>query len=90
MNKLFVMVCLVFVGSVLAACGPPGPGTTVPETRASPPAAAPARPAAEEKWNSVLAEARKEGKVAVYSIWTPAIRAALTQGFKQKYGIETF
>lgn len=51
---------------------------------------APAAPAAdwEQKWNKVLAEAKKEGKVVLYTRWTLDVRTALTRAFKNKYGLD--
>ncbi len=40
-----------------------------------------------QKWESVLAAAKKEGTVAIYTRWTPSVRNALSQAFKKKYGI---
>ncbi len=42
----------------------------------------------EQKWNKVLAEAKKEGKVVLYTRWPLDVRTALTKAFKNKYGID--
>ncbi len=41
----------------------------------------------EHNWDSVVAAAKKEGKVAIYAIWRPQTRIAITEAFKAKYGI---
>ncbi len=41
-----------------------------------------------QKWETTLANAKKEGKVLVYTIWAAKTRTLLTQAFKDKYGIE--
>lgn len=90
MNKLFTIVILSLLISVLAACGQaatPAP-TSAPAKPAAAATTASAAAALDQKWIATLAEAKKEGKVTLYGIWTPAIRDALTKGFKEKYGIE--
>lgn len=42
----------------------------------------------QDKWTITLAEAKKEGKVALYALWTSDVRQALTTAFKDKYGID--
>ncbi len=54
------------------------------------PAAAPMREtgaAWKVEWDKTVEAAKKEGAVSVYSMWAPETRTALTQAFKQKYGI---
>lgn len=86
---LWGTAALMVAGSLLAACGqaaptsPPAP----PKNTAAPAATAASRPAWQEKWDSVLAEAKREGSITVYGIWGPDTRTALTQAFKDKYGI---
>ncbi len=41
----------------------------------------------ENKWESILAKARKEGTVNIYTLWPPKVRAALTENFRKRYGI---
>ena len=50
-------------------------------------AAPPTDAAWEKKWNTTLAEAKKEGTVSVYTSWGAAGRVAVTKAFKDKYGI---
>ncbi len=55
--------------------------TSVPDTGSS------AKSAAEEQWNRVLAGAKKEGKVVVYTTAGTEVRTALVPAFQEKYGI---
>lgn len=41
----------------------------------------------EEEWNRVLAQAKKEGKVVVYTTAGTEARTALVPKFQEKYGI---
>ncbi len=41
-----------------------------------------------KKWETIVAEAKREGTVSVYTLWRPETRIALSQAFKQRYGIE--
>lgn len=53
------------------------------------PKAGPAAPAGgQSKWDKVLADARKEGEVLIYSNINPALRTALSDAFRQKYGVQ--
>ena len=52
-----------------------------------PEATASAKAESAQKWESTLAEARKEGAVSLYTLWRPDTRVTLTKAFKQKYGL---
>lgn len=41
----------------------------------------------QQEWEAVIAEGKKEGAVAIAGTWLPETRIALTQAFKDKYGI---
>src|SRR3972149_700446 len=41
-----------------------------------------------KKWETTLANAKKEGKVSVYTNWAAKTRTLLSQEFKKEYGIE--
>lgn len=76
----------------LAACSPVS--TPPPPAGASPAASVPiaekARPGNqgwEAIWQDKVALAKKEGEILVYSIPGAETRAALTRGFKERYGI---
>ncbi len=78
--------CLLAVALLLAACGQPvSSGTTATP---SPDKGNPAPVAGwEQKWNDTVAKAKQEGSVSIYGIWTTEVRNALSQAFKEKYGI---
>ncbi len=38
-------------------------------------------------WDTLVAQAKKEGVVTLYALWKPATRIALTQAMRDKYGI---
>ncbi len=45
------------------------------------------KPVIGEKWETILAEAKKEGTVSIYSLMGSRTRVALTKAFISKYGI---
>ncbi len=87
MKKLLVCtLVLVLMGALAAACSQ----ASVPATITAPVQAPSPTPRAnpDQKWNSLLAEARKEGTVNVYATsWGADLRSSLSQSFKEKYGI---
>ncbi|MBI4334571.1 MAG: extracellular solute-binding protein [Chloroflexi bacterium] len=91
MNKLgiFVMAGVLALGLISDACGPqsPPPGgiTPAPAARTQPPGApAPSG----QSWDSIVADAKKEGVVSIYTFWGPDTRTAVMDAFKKKYGID--
>ncbi len=91
MHKTWSLLAIVLAaGLVLAGCGqisqaPAGTPTTAPETRPT----VPVKAGPEQDWATIVANAKKEGKVNIYnSGWVAETRAGLTEGFKQRYGIE--
>ncbi len=83
MSKKFVFILIVLILGYLSASA--GAGTAKP----APPATE--KPAVkafdQQKWNSIVAEAKKEGLVRIYATWSPNTRKALTETFLAKYGI---
>ncbi len=87
MRKLqWALALAIFAGLSMAGCartsGPlstPEPKTSVTQTQV--------RPGSQDRWNAVLAEARSEGTVSIYTHWLPSTRVALGQAFREKYGI---
>ncbi|MBI4331029.1 MAG: extracellular solute-binding protein [Chloroflexi bacterium] len=73
-----------------AGCAPAVPASPAAEKAAPASGQSTAAPKTgwEQKWNSTLAEARKEGVVTIYSQWGPEIRTQLTSAFKGKYGLD--
>lgn len=76
------IVTILFVNSVLSGCSKPPP---TPVT--GPPASAPKERAWEERWDKLLAEARREGTLVIYTTGSNEGAAFLTRAFRQKYGI---
>lgn len=87
MRKSVGLMTLLLVTLLATACGraqapPPAAGLKIPTVTA------PQIADWERKWESAVAEAKKEGKVIVYAGWIPEVRTALGAAFKNKYGIE--
>ncbi len=84
-------MCLVLLtAALLAACGltagpPAAPAGPDPGDAGAPRAN---RPAWEGKWETVLQEARKEGKVSIYTTIGADARQMLTSKFKERFGLE--
>lgn len=75
---------------LLAAAAYPSPVSKAGEAAPGKTATAPARDAKinwEEKWKNILAAARKEGTITIYSSSGPAVQADVANAFKAKYGI---
>ncbi|MBI4334989.1 MAG: extracellular solute-binding protein [Chloroflexi bacterium] len=89
-NVSFALMALLIGGVLLAACGQTALPTAAPEVK--PPSAKVAAPASkadwEQKWEAVLTEAKKERSLSVSTIYGAEVRAALSQAFNAKYGIE--
>ncbi len=79
------LLLLALLVTLAAACSQPSatPERAASESRAAPTPAA----GAAQKWDTILAEARKEGTVSIYAVWAPETRTPLAQAFKNKYGI---
>lgn len=94
MRRVLLAAVIAFL-VVLVACAPkaappaPAPAPTAPSAPATAPK--PAQPATTEDaaWNKVLADARKEGGLNVYSFsMTGDIAVTVAKAFKSKYGIK--
>ncbi len=85
-RPLIIPVALLLLSALVFACGPTA-APTIPAPAGKAPGG-PAKPAAEQAWDTVVAEAKKEGKVSVYALWRPETRAGLTQAFKDRYDID--
>lgn len=92
MKKLVIMMLffsIIAFSYLLGACArpvenaPPPEGKVPGETSKN----LPARASWEEKWETLLSAAKKEGTVSVYHTWNPPVTAAITKAFKDKYGI---
>lgn len=87
MKKTLVMVlmALTFIVTACAPGAPPAPPSSPP---AKPATAAPVKAAWQEKWDTNLAAAKKEGKVTVATFIGPETRDALIKGFSSRHGID--
>ncbi len=88
MKRIAIAASMVVAAALLlAACAPPATSPTpvgTPSAKLSPAATgAPAQSA----WDKVVAEAKKEGTVVVYTTWAAQVRVDLVPAFKEKYGI---
>lgn len=79
-----LMVAFVFAMALAGCTQPAAPPLQPP----APAREAATRPEWQQRWDDTLAAARKEGKLAVYGGINPAAVRALTDAFRQKYGIE--
>lgn len=88
MNKTSCLgVFIMVAGLLFGACTQPLTPTAEVKTPAAKVTTLARKADWEQKWESVLAEAKKGGAVAIYTQWAPEVRIALTQAFKDKYGI---
>ncbi len=82
---MFLATVAALMITLLAACGgPAAPGPAEIATSTSPPV----KQGWQQRWDKTLAEARKEGKVVVYSTNAPEVNLPLKKAFESKYGIE--
>ncbi len=86
-----VIYCALAIGLVIgliaAACQPE---TALPQTATATPSVQNTRKEDwQQRWDTTLAEAKKEGVVSLYVIplWGSELRTALSDAFKAKYGI---
>jgi iron(III) transport system substrate-binding protein len=75
-RALFVLLAVTLLAASVAAAT---------ASRNSPTATAAKAPA--KKWKQIVAAAKKEGKVVVYTAQNPATMATMASNFKKKYGI---
>ncbi|MBI4335004.1 MAG: extracellular solute-binding protein [Chloroflexi bacterium] len=89
MKPLLVTTLMVIaIGIVLNACVP---GETVVPTKSPGTVAAPAKGSVvgwEAEWEKVVAAAKDEGRVSVYTQWGPTERAGLVEAFRARFGID--
>lgn len=91
MRKLGWYIALLAIVTSGLACAPrptPTPSATPAGPTTPPPQPTPTSPTV-SAWDKVVAEARKEGQVTLYSFgFTGDIGSAVAQGFKKAYGIK--
>ncbi|HLB29743.1 MAG TPA: hypothetical protein VJM69_06415, partial [Dehalococcoidia bacterium] len=83
MKRWLLVLTMLAVLLALAACAAEEKATPAP---AGPTAAA--KPDWEQEWERVVEAAKKEGRVALIGPQGSEVRRALTDPFKQKYGID--
>ncbi|MDP2718775.1 MAG: hypothetical protein Q8P44_02940, partial [Dehalococcoidia bacterium] len=83
---------LILASFIAAACKPAATPTPPPAPVVRPTATRVVTPTPkpewEVKWDNALAEAKKEGKVSIYALWGQDTRVAVSQAFRDKFGIE--
>ncbi len=82
LNLIFAC-SLVILTTVIVACTAGPLASPVAETKQTKEAAKPAP----ETWDTILAAAKKEGEVLVYSNVNPETRTLITKAFSDKYGL---
>lgn len=86
--KKFFMTGLALLFVVIASgCRPAEAPQTGATATAAAPAVAPDK-TARGNWDQVVVLAKKEGRVSLYGEMTASVRAAISEGIKQKYGID--
>lgn len=86
-SLLNLALCLVLSAVLLAACSPAAPPAPGPATKAPTSKDSSTKAGWQQEWDGIVAQAKKEGSVRVYTLWTVEARDALTKAFKDKYGI---
>ncbi len=76
---------LLLAAGILAASCSAGQNQT---TTSATPTASANRPSGETQWATVVSEAKREGKVNLYSNVSQETISALTKAFKDKYGVQ--
>lgn len=80
-----LLLILLVTAGILTACAPGAPSPTAVPLK---PTTAPVKAAWQEKWDRLLADAKKEGKVMMYGEVGPDLRTQLGQAFQKQFGIE--
>ncbi len=87
MKLTYLVAIALSIGVLTVAC------TASPASNPSPEAKAPAGAVAskvswEQKWESTLTTAKKEGTLTIYTVWAAEVTGPLREAFRKKYGIE--
>ncbi|MBI4332011.1 MAG: extracellular solute-binding protein [Chloroflexi bacterium] len=88
MKPSLLVIALCVLTALFSTCAPADIPT--PEVKASPQGTdvSGAKAAWEVEWESTLTRAKTEGTVMIYNQWGGTVRAALSQAFKQRFGID--
>ncbi len=84
--RFCTLICLSLLLLVLVACAPAA--APAPPAVPAPTTAQTGSPPWQDEWNRTVATAKKEGKLVIYSIVGPDMKAALSQPFKERFGID--
>lgn len=88
-NKGFCPVnSALFLSIFLFACGSPSSPPVQPTLSPQSISGSQTKASLEEKWDNIIAAARKEGKLTIYSTPSGEVIRGLATAFKAKYGIE--
>ncbi|MBI4330792.1 MAG: extracellular solute-binding protein [Chloroflexi bacterium] len=88
MKRAYVWVVISLLAALVSACAPGAPAPPPsPEVKAPSPGVG-VKPAWQEKWETTVAAAKKEGKVTLYSVWGAEVTNPLRQAFLDRFGIE--
>ncbi len=90
MKQISLLILYLITSLLLASsCTPPTPATIpAPEEVKQPTSQISPQDAVRDEWNKILASARKEGNLTIYSSIGTEIRVVLGEAFKKKYGID--
>lgn len=84
-----LLITLVALLLILVSCGPQAAVPTATDTSTQAVrTATPAKLTWEQEWEKLIAGAKTEGKVVAYSTAGAPVRAALSEEFKKKFGLE--
>ncbi|MBI4334013.1 MAG: extracellular solute-binding protein [Chloroflexi bacterium] len=88
MRRSQVLIAIVLLAAMLAACTPPQTGTPAraPEGITTPVKAT--KQGWEAEWDKAVQEAKKEGKISAYANWPPETQTAIRKAVKEKFGLE--
>ncbi|MBI4330106.1 MAG: extracellular solute-binding protein [Chloroflexi bacterium] len=86
MNRIAVSLAVLLAAISVVACT--FPATPAPEAK-TPATAGPAAAPQTAPWANIVAEARKERTVTIYSVdWSAGTRMALSEAFRKQFGID--
>ncbi|MBI4332268.1 MAG: extracellular solute-binding protein [Chloroflexi bacterium] len=78
---------MLAVSALIMACTPGVTPSPAPQVKATSEKPAPGT-GWEQRWETTLAAARREGKVGLYTLWGPEVTGPITKAFKDRYGID--
>ncbi|MBI4332802.1 MAG: extracellular solute-binding protein [Chloroflexi bacterium] len=85
--SIVVVFVAVLLGSLAYRCTPPRSQAPTPDQRAVT-SKVPEKTGWEAEWEKVLAAAKREGTVSIYTVWSPRVQGELRKKFQERYGID--